>query len=53
MKDVALAPLFVIEYEGQCDAGIVGPLGVGRGGAVTYQVSWIIAAQGEILVYWW
>ena len=45
MKDVALAAFFVIEHEGQGDAGIAWPVRVGRVGAVTDQVARVVSAH--------
>ncbi len=51
MKDVALAALFVIEHEGQGDAGIARPVRVRRVGAVTDQVARVVSAHCSLPSY--
>ena len=53
MQDAALATFFVIEHEGQGDAGIAGPVRVGRVVAVSDQVAWVVSAHSSVPYCGW
>ncbi|OMP13156.1 hypothetical protein COLO4_02182 [Corchorus olitorius] len=50
VEDVALATLFVIEHEGQGDAGVTRPAGVGRLGAIADEITGIGHGRGILAV---
>jgi hypothetical protein len=51
VQDVALAAFFVIEHEGQGDAGIARPVWMRRVTAVTDQVAWVVSAHCSLPSY--